>query len=56
LVQEIEATRAQWTTINARIEAERVGGKGDVRAAADVAGIETARDDAVAAIWSKVPA
>jgi len=56
LVQEIEATRAQWTTVNAGVEAERVGGKDDVRDAADVAGIEAAREDAVASIWSKVPA
>ncbi len=50
LATEIENTRAQWLSIDAQIEAERVGGKQDVRDATDVASVEAARDAAVSAI------
>lgn len=50
LATEIEATRQQWLALDAKIEAERVGGKQDVRAATDEAGVIQVRYAAVAAI------
>lgn len=50
LTLEIEAKEDQWTTVDAQIEAKRVAGKDNVRAATDQAGVEAARDSAVSAI------
>lgn len=56
LASQIEAKEAQWVatreSVDPKIEAKRTAGKDNVRAATDKAGVEAARDSAVAAIAS----
>lgn len=56
LADEVIATRAAWTNpASATIEAERVGGKHDVRAASDADSKHAAADNAIAALDAITP-
>jgi len=50
LADEVLARQAAWVDAGKRIEAERVGGKADVRAASTAGGKRTAADNAIAAL------
>lgn len=47
---DIISQRSAWVTVGAQIEQERLGGKKAVTDAVDTAGVESARDTAVAAL------
>jgi len=49
---DILARRSAWIAVGASIEQERIGGKIAVDAATDIAGVEAARDAAIAALDS----
>lgn len=55
LATEVQAAATAWAATSPQIEAERVGGKQDVNAAADAAAVETARTACLAALDALAP-